>query len=340
MDFWAESLSKHWELGGITMPLIEVRDLCKTYEIQKRKDGFKNTLLSLFKREYVKKEAVKDISFTIGKGELVGYIGANGAGKSTTIKMLSGILIPTSGSVIVNGMVPYKNRKEYSMKIGIVFGQRSQLNWDLPMEDTFQLYKRIYKISDEMFKRNVAFYTELLDMSDFIKTPIRQLSLGQKMKANLAIAMLHEPEILYLDEPTIGLDVISKDRMRKFIKEINKEKSTTVILTTHDMNDIEEICNRIILIDKGKLLFDGEKEKFKQFKPVNTEVTFEFATDVNLEKSERYNIIRDHPLLKTISFNKQQTRLVDVITEITQKYDVKDMSIKDNTIEEIVKAIQ
>jgi len=226
------------------------------------------------------------------------------------------------------------------MKIGIVFGQRSQLNWDLPMEDTFQLYKRIYKIDDSVFKRNVDFYTDLLDMSDFIKTPIRQLSLGQKMKANLAIAMLHEPEILYLDEPTIGLDVISKDKMRKFIREINKEKNTTVILTTHDMNDIEEICNRIILIDKGRLLFDGDKEKFKQYKPVNTEVTFEFASDINLEKSDKYNIVRDESFLKTISFNKQQTRLVDVITEITQKYDVKDMSIKDNTIEEIVKAIQ
>lgn len=322
------------------MALIEVKNLCKNYQIQKRKDGFMNVFISLFKREYAVKEAVKDINFSIDRGELVGYIGANGAGKSTTIKMLSGILVPTSGSVKVDNLVPYKNRREYAMKIGIVFGQRSQLNWDLPMEDTFQLYKRIYKIEDNMFKRNVEFYTELLDMSDFIKTPIRQLSLGQKMKANLAIAMLHEPEILYLDEPTIGLDVISKDKMRKFIREINKEKKTTVILTTHDMNDIEEICNRIILIDKGRLIFDGDKEKFKQYKPVNTEVTFEFTSDVTLEKSDKYNIIRDGSFQKTISFNKQETRLIDVITEITQKYDVKDMSIKDNTIEEIVKAIQ
>lgn len=202
------------------------------------------------------------ITFSIDKGELVGYVGPNGAGKSTTIKILCGILTPTSGLILVDGRVPYENRKENALRIGVVFGQRSQLFWDLPMGETFELYKRMYRMEERRYKENLAFFIELLDMEEFLNRPVRQLSLGQKMRANLAISLLHDPEIVYLDEPTIGLDVLAKSKIRQFIREVNRQRKTTVILTTHDMDDIEQICDRLIMIDKGQLQFDGRLDDF------------------------------------------------------------------------------
>lgn len=245
------------------MSFIEVKDLRKDYRIAKSEKGVWGAVKSLFHREYTVKEAVRGVSFSLEKGEVAGYIGPNGAGKSTTLKMLSGVLIPTSGTVSVGGIVPYQERRENARRIGVVFGQRSQLYWDLPLSDTFDLYESLYAVPRAQFRRNCAYYIELLDMKGFADQPVRQLSLGQKMKANIAIALLHDPDVLYLDEPTIGLDVASKKILRDAIRHINEEKRTTVILTTHDMDDIEAVCRRLIMIDQGRKLFDGTLEEFR-----------------------------------------------------------------------------
>ncbi|WP_069325716.1 ABC transporter ATP-binding protein, partial [Paenibacillus nuruki] len=271
--------------------IIEVKNVYKQFKISEREKGLFNSVKSLFTNNYHIKKAVDNISFSIKKGEIVGYIGANGAGKSTTIKMLSGILVPSSGSVLIDGLVPYENRKENAKKIGVVFGQRSQLYWNLPMEETFDLYKKIYKIPENDFIYNVEFYVDLLEMSPFLRTPVRQLSLGQRMRAELVVALLHNPEILYLDEPTIGLDVVVKQKIRKFIKEINKEKDLTVILTTHDMDDIEQICNRIITIHGGEIVYDGSLDQFKNSYSMGHQIIIEYVNDDVQIKDPRLKII-------------------------------------------------
>lgn len=207
---------------------------------------------------------VKDVSFSVEAGELVGFVGENGAGKSTTLKMMSGILYPTSGDIQVSGICPYRQREKNAQNIGVVFGQRSRLNWDLPMADSFDLYREIYRIDSRIFRKNVALFVEMLHMQDFYDTPVRQLSLGQRMKAEVALALLHEPPILYLDEPTIGLDVMAKQQIREFIVERNRREATTTILTSHDMKDLAYICRRIIVLAKGSVLFDGSMEAFRQ----------------------------------------------------------------------------
>lgn len=245
------------------MPLITVDRVAKQFRVLKRADGVKAVLRALIRPEYETVQAVREMSFSLEKGELVGYIGPNGAGKSTTIKMLSGILVPDAGHIEVGGVVPYEDRQVNARQIGVVFGQRSSLEWDLPMRDTMLLYKRMYKIDQKAFDENVAFFTEMLDMSDFMDRPVRNMSLGQKIRANIAVSLLHNPPILYLDEPTIGLDVVAKAQIRKFIRELNRNRQITLILTTHDMADIEAMCDRIILIDKGEKMFDGSMDSFK-----------------------------------------------------------------------------
>jgi ABC-2 type transport system ATP-binding protein len=245
------------------MSYIVVDGISKTFKVSKRSSGMKAALKSFFKREYVYVDAVKDISFSIEKGEIVGYIGPNGAGKSTTIKMLSGILLPTAGNIKVNGFNPFKDRKKYVSNIGVVFGQRSQLAWDIPAEDTFDLLKDIYKLSDEKYQKNKKELIKLLNIEEIIKKPVRSLSLGERMRCEICASLLHEPKILFLDEPTIGLDAVSKKIVRDFILRINKEKKVTVILTTHDMMDIDTLAKRIILIGKGKILYDGSLKKLK-----------------------------------------------------------------------------
>lgn len=323
------------------MSIIEAKNLNKEFKVFKRNTGFVNTVKQLFKREYTIKKAVEDISFSIDKGELVGYIGPNGAGKSTTIKMLTGILHPTSGEVIVNGIVPHNNRKQNAMNIGVVFGQRSQLYWDLPMLDAYQLYKKMYKIDGETFKRNIDFFTEVLDMSEFLTRPIRQLSLGQKMRAEFSVALLHNPDILYLDEPTIGLDVLAKKRIREALKVINKEHKTTVILTTHDMDDIEEICDRLILIDEGKLLFDGELERFKDSYAEDSVVEFIYdeSKSENSFEADGITIIDIEKGKKTATFNTKQYTSAAVTRLLMEKYDIIDFSVKDSNIEDILRKI-
>jgi ABC-2 type transport system ATP-binding protein len=243
--------------------MIKVEHLCKTYQVARRNAGFKEAIRSLYSREYEEIKALDDISFTISDGEMVGYIGPNGAGKSSTIKVLSGILTPDSGSCLVNEKVPWKERKTHVRDIGVVFGQRSQLWWDVPVVDSFELIRDIYTIPDKQYQKNLEELVELLSLSQIIKTPVRQLSLGQRMRCEIAAALLHSPKILFLDEPTIGLDAVSKLAVREFILELNKNHKTTVILTTHDMQDIEALTSRILLIGKGKILSDGSLDSLK-----------------------------------------------------------------------------
>lgn len=321
------------------MSIIQVKDLTKEFKIYKRERGFVNSVKSFFHREYAIKRAVDSIDFSIEKGEIVGYIGANGAGKSTTIKMLSGILVPTSGEVLVNGIIPHKNRREYSKNIGVVFGQRSQLHWDLPASDSYDLYKRMYGISDDRFRKNIEFFTELLDLSDFIDKPVRQLSLGQKMRAELAAALLHDPDILYLDEPTIGLDIFAKSKMREFIRQINAEKQTTVILTTHDMDDIEQTCQRLVMIDKGHIIYDGELDDFKNTYGGDNVLIVEFA-DKNVQLEDgRLKVIKVEGSTRHILFNKSEVSAGEAITYITRNFNIKDLNLKEPEIEDTIKKL-
>lgn len=246
------------------MSFIEVKHINKTFKVAERKSGLKSAIKSFFKRDYRYIKAIEDISFSIKKGEIVGYIGPNGAGKSTTIKILSGILLPDSGSCKVGKLTPWKDRKEYVKNIGVVFGQRSQLWWDIPAEDTFDLLKDIYNIPDDLYQKNKEELIETLNLKDIINIPVRQLSLGQRMRCEIAASLLHSPSLLFLDEPTIELDAVSKEIVRNFVKKINKEKKVTVILTTHDMADITSLAKRIILIGKGKVLYDGSLLKLKK----------------------------------------------------------------------------
>ncbi len=244
--------------------MIELRNISKTFKVHRRNAGFKEAAKALFKREYELVHALDNISFSIEEGEMVGYIGPNGAGKSSTIKIMGGILTPDSGTCLINGRTPWKDRIKHVSEIGVVFGQRSQLWWDVPVIDSFELLKDIYKIPDKIYKDNLNNLSTLLNIEDIIKTPTRQLSLGQRMRCEIVASVLHNPRILFLDEPTIGLDAVSKLAVRDFIKTINEEKKTTVILTTHDMQDIDALTKRIILIGKGKILLDGTLDDLKE----------------------------------------------------------------------------
>lgn len=243
--------------------MITVEGLCKTFKVPKRQSGFKAAAKALFKREYNEVEALRDVSFKIGAGEVVGYIGPNGAGKSTTIKVMSGILVPDSGKCEIMERTPWKDRIAHVGNIGVVFGQRSQLLWDIPVLDSFELLRDIYKVPDQEYKKNLNKLTDVLSLDGFINIPVRQLSLGQRMRCEIAASLLHSPRILFLDEPTIGLDAVSKVAVRKFIKDINRENGVTVILTTHDMGDIEALTDRVLLIGKGRILFDGSFTNLK-----------------------------------------------------------------------------
>ncbi len=238
-------------------PIIKLSEVRKSFKISKRANGLPGHIANLFVPKFDMKKAVDDISFEIYKGEAVGFIGANGAGKSTTIKMMSGILYPDSGEIQIAGFIPYKQRKSYVSNIGAVFGQKSQLTWDLPVIDSYELLKNIYRIPEDAYRKNLKMFTDLLDLSSFIEQPVRQLSLGQRMRADIAASLLHSPGIVFFDEPTIGLDVVAKERIREFVRYINKEQKVTIIFTTHDMQDIEKTCGRIIIIDTGKKIFDG-----------------------------------------------------------------------------------
>ena len=317
--------------------MIELTNLCKEYRISKQEKGITGAVKSLFHREYTVKEAVKNVSFSLDKGEVVGYIGPNGAGKSTTIKMLSGVLLPTSGVAKIGDIIPYENRKENAKRIGVVFGQRSQLYWDLPISDTFDLYESLYSVPRERFRENCKYFTELLDMNDFINQPVRQLSLGQKMKANIAIALLHDPEVLYLDEPTIGLDVTSKKVLRDELKSINAERKTTIILTTHDMDDIEAVCQRLIMIDQGQKLFDGTLEDFRSKYNDGFTVKLEFdSVSPAWVESEDYELLEQSERHWIIKARTEMTSK-DIMIDMIGKYDPTNLYVQEERIEDIVR---
>ena len=318
------------------MSYIVVDGISKTFKVAKRNSGLKSALKSFFKREYVTIDAVKDVSFSIEKGEIVGYIGPNGAGKSTTIKMLCGILLPTSGNIKVGGLNPFQDRKKYVSNIGVVFGQKSQLAWDIPAEDTFDLLRDIYKLDNNKYQKNKEELIKLLDIEEVIKKPVRSLSLGQRMRCEIVASLLHEPKILFLDEPTIGLDAKSKKIVRDFILKINKEKKVTIILTTHDMTDIDKLANRIILIGKGQILYDGSlnklKSKYGSYKSItiNTKERIENIKLKGLISKKKvdngYNFVIDSNLITISKF----------INYISNKYQINDLEIDNENIEDVI----
>ena len=317
--------------------IIKFENICKNFKVPQKAEGRFKMIKNFFCRKHGIIEALKDVSFSIQEGEIVGYIGPNGAGKSTTIKIMSGILTPTSGTCVIDGLVPWQNRKTFVKNIGVVFGQRSQLWWDVPVIDSFELLKDIYKIPDDKYKETLQLLNSALNIEDLLGRPLRQLSLGQKMKCELAASLLHRPKILFLDEPTIGLDAITKLAVRDFIKYINKEWGTTIILTTHDMNDIEALTNKIILIGKGRILYQGSFEKIKEKYSDEKTIEVEFAKDYNKVSLAGYKVI-EHNLrfatLKTLPNTKFHT--TDFINQISKKYEVVDFQVSSLSVDEIL----
>ncbi|WP_281886249.1 ATP-binding cassette domain-containing protein [Paenibacillus sp. YYML68] len=319
--------------------MIEAKDLWKVYTYQEQRKGFWGSLNDLFSPIKKTKEAVRGINFNINQGEAVGYIGTNGSGKSTTIKLLTGILQPTSGAVLVNGINPKINRKENALQIGTVFGQRSQLLWDLAIHESFELFRFIYKIKHSKFKQNLNLMTELLRLDEFSSIPVRQLSLGQRMRAEIACAFLHDPTIVYLDEPTIGLDVVAKERIRSFLREIKTEKKTTIILTSHDMDDIEQVSDRMILIDHGQILYNGGTIKFIEHFGKERILTIHFEneiTDISLKSGVLLSFNNKEA---RILFSKEDISATKLIESIISEYPVIDCSIEEPKIEHLVRNV-
>ncbi len=317
------------------MSFIEVKQISKTFKVAKKKSGLKESIKSFFKREYIDIKAVEDVSFSINKGEIVGYIGPNGAGKSTTIKILSGILVPDSGECNINGMTPWKDRIKYVKKIGVVFGQRSQLWWDIPAEDTFDLLKDIYEIPEEEFQTTKKDLIKRLNLYDIINIPVRQLSLGQRMRCEIAASLLHNPEILFLDEPTIGLDAISKQVVRDFIKELNQDKHTTIILTSHDMSDITTLAKRIILIGKGHVLYDGSLKKLQSKYESEAYIYIKTKDMLTIQNKGIKRIIKNKDGYDLI-INLKELGISEILNEISKNVKIEDIEIENETIDSII----
>jgi ABC-2 type transport system ATP-binding protein len=337
-------------------PLISVHALSKHYRSFRRREGILGGLVNLFHREYQIVKAVENIHFEIGRGEMVGYIGPNGAGKSTTIKMLTGILVPTSGEILSNGFVPWRQRAAYVKTIGVVFGQRTQLWWDIAAIESFKLLRRIYDVSQHDFDERMELFNQVLGLAELLDVPVRKLSLGQRMRCDLAAALLHNPPILFLDEPTIGLDVVAKDHIRQFLRAINERYKTTVLLTTHDLDDIEELCRRIMIIDRGTVLYDGPlarlKEQFlrtKQIKFILRDgdqsarlATFEQSLPTlcpNGDRGTSLHLERLDELTCRLRFDRASVSSSDLIRQILAAVEVRDFVIEDEPIEEIIKRI-
>jgi ABC-2 type transport system ATP-binding protein len=322
------------------VPLIDVQHLHKTFRVAVQRPGMLGALTSVVRREFNVVHAVRDISFSIDRGEMVGCLGPNGAGKSTTIKMLTGILVPSAGHVEVLGMVPHRRRKQIAQRIGVVFGQRTQLWWDLPLIDSLELLRYVYRVRPERFTRNITRLRELLDLDAFLQTPVRQLSLGQRMRGDLAAALLHDPEILYLDEPTIGLDVVAKHRVRDFLRDINREDGATVLLTTHDMADVEQLCSRVLIIDHGTLLYDGTLDGIRDQLGTERTLIVDLAEDHAgvLEVPFAREVRADGPR-RWLQFNRLDTTAAELISQVASRYRLHDLTIEEPDIETIVRRI-
>ena len=330
------------------MEIIKVSNLTKEFVTYEKGSGLKGILKSFFNAKKIIKPAVNNVSFTINEGDIIGYIGPNGAGKSTTIKILTGILTPTRGDVLVDGVIPYKKRTTNAQKIGVVFGQRTQLWWDLPLTESFTVLKEIYQISDQDFKERMEYFNQIFGMKEFLKQPVRQLSLGQRMKADIAASFIHNPRIVFLDEPTIGLDVVAKENIRKTIKDLNKKFNTTVILTTHDLSDIEELCNRILMIDKGKIIYDGSLNDLRQRYGARKIIKFQLKNIEDIEKLEIEQnfkkIDRDIKVViknnnYTVIYNKNKLEIKDITSYVLNTVEVVDIDIKDDDLEHLIKEI-
>ncbi len=321
------------------MPIIETRELRKVFRSVKRTPGALGALKTLFSRETVERVAVADVSMSLEAGELVGYIGPNGAGKSTTIKMMTGILTPTSGAIAVAGIVPHEDRRRNARNIGVVFGQRSQLYWDLPLVESFELLRAIYNVPRDRYRQNLAAFTELLEMGDFMTTPVRQLSLGQRMRGDFAASMMHDPRIVYLDEPTIGLDVLAKEAIRTFVARINAERGTTFILTTHDLADVERLCRRIVLIDEGRIIYDGTVEAIKDRYGTHRTLVVELANDEPGFAIDGAEVESRLGSVVRLRFDRTTVSADRLIRRVTESYSVHDVSIEEPELESIIRRI-
>jgi ABC-2 type transport system ATP-binding protein len=326
--------------------MIRVENLRKEFRVFRHREGVWGAMRDLFHREYRTLAAVDGINLSMQEGEFVGYIGPNGAGKSTTIKMLTGILVPTSGEITANGFSPYDERKKYTKTIGVVFGQRTQLWWDIAVIESFKLLRRIYDVSEAEFRERLDFFGELLGLGEFLHSPVRKLSLGQRMRCDIAAALLHKPRILFLDEPTIGLDVVAKDRIRGFLKEINREFKTTILLTTHDLSDIEELCRRIVIIDRGRILYDGTldalRQKLGRINILNVHLrdgTYASRLNGALEGGDGQQWERLDELTYRIRYDREQISSADIIRHIVNEVPVRDLYVEPQPVEEIIKNI-
>ena len=323
---------------------IIMKNVSKDFKVLNRHEGLKGSLKDLFSRDYKIVHAVDDITMTIDQGEIVGYLGPNGAGKSTTIKMMTGVLQPSRGELIVSGNVPYENRSRNAQEIGVVFGQRSQLWWALPLVESFKILKDIYQVNDADYKDILEFYQSLVDIEPILHKPVRQMSLGQRTLSDILAAFLHNPKIVFLDEPTIGLDVSMKAKIRTLIQALNKEKKTTVILTTHDMGDVDALCKRIVIIDKGKMLYDNDIEHLKGF--FGSYRTLKIRINGDLEK-EAGNIKKMYPECSisadedwiSILVNEDKIKVIDVLSDLQKSYSIKDMQLEEISTEEVIKKI-
>ncbi len=323
------------------MALIEVEHLQKSFRVPIRQAGRLGSLRTLLARQEREIHAVADVSFTIDSGEMIGYLGPNGAGKSTTLKMLTGILVPSGGKIVVDGRTPHQQREEHARRIGVVFGQRTQLWWDLPTIESFELLRHIYRVPLARWQENLATFTELLELEPFLGTPVRQLSLGQRMRADLAAALLHDPSILFLDEPTIGLDVVARERIRGFLQHLNRDRGVTIILTTHDLGDVERLCRRVVLIDNGQVLYDGALELLRTKLGRWRTLVVDLDSDIHehtiaIEEAEL--VRRDGPRI-WLRFDREQISAAALIAIVAARYPLRDLTLEEPEIEAIVREI-
>ncbi|WP_243388093.1 ABC transporter ATP-binding protein [Bacillus kexueae] len=328
------------------MNVIEVENLRKEFKSYSSRSGLKGAFRDLFTRNYKTIRAVDDISFSVKQGEMVGYIGENGAGKSTSIKMLTGILTPTAGHVLVNGMNPHKDREKFVRTIGVVFGQRSQLWWDIAVQESFRLLKKVYQVSDQDYNEHMDHVIKTLDIEPLLDKPVRKLSLGQRMRCELAAALIHNPPLLFLDEPTIGLDVLVKLKIRQFLKEINEKYKTTILLTTHDLSDIEALCERVVMLDEGKIIYDGSLNHLRSHWGEGKQIEFQFGHEVTearlMELTDKLSVqwvMGDRNNVWTAQVANHQADMSELISRVVASEKINDLSIREISTEEIIRNI-